>query len=226
MSRTLTLKRIEPVTPDTHHLWFEKPDDLDYTPGQAVDLALDRDDWREEKRPFTPVSLPGEDTLQFVIKSYPDHDGVTEQIGRMQPGDRILIDNPWGAISDEGPGWFIAGGAGVTPFVAILRQRLEQRGTLSGCTLIFSNETDKDIILRDTFESMPGLKTVFTVTGDADPSPGIETRRIDRAFLADHIDPAAGRFYVCGPEPMIEDVVKALMDLGVGDSRIVVEDLD
>lgn len=226
MTHTLTLRRIEPVTPDTHHLWFDRPESFDYVPGQAVDLALDRDGWREEKRPFTFVSLPGEEDLQFVIKSYPDHDGVTEQIGRMSPGDKVIVEDPWGAIQDEGPGLFIAGGAGVTPFIAVLRQRLAEQGTLEGCTLIFSNETEQDIILKKQFEAMTGLKTVFIVTGQDNPGPGIGARMIDKALLAEHVHPGSGKCYICGPVPMIADMEAALKDLGVGDERIVTEDLD
>lgn len=226
MSHRLTLNRIEPVTHDTHHLVFDRPEGFEFTPGQAVDLALDREGWREEARPFTFVSLPGEAGLEFVIKSYPEHDGVTEQISRMTPGDAVLIDEPWGAIRDEGAGTFIAGGAGVTPFVAVLRQRLQKEGTLEGCRLIFSNATEQDIILRDTFEGMTGLQTEFIVTDQPDPGPGVMAGRIDRGFLKDRVGQESGRFYVCGPEPMIEDVTGALKDLGVDDDRIVIEDLD
>lgn len=224
MTHTLTLRRIEPVTPDTHHLVFDRPEGFDFTPGQAVHLALDRDGWREEKRPFTFVNLPDAETLEFVIKSYPDHDGVTEQIGQLQPGDRVLVDDPWGAISDEGPGYFIAGGAGVTPFIAVLRKRLEEKGTLEGCTLIFTNQTEADIILREEFNDMKGLRTLYTVTDE--DAPGLLHRAIDRDFLARVIEPDHGHYYICGPEPMIADVTDALKGLGVAKERIVVEDLD
>lgn len=224
MSHVLTLKKIEPVTPDTHHLVFTRPEGFEFRPGQGVDLALDQEGWRDEKRPFTPVSLPDEPTLEFVIKSYPEHDGVTKRIGRMQAGDRVIIDSPWGAINDKGPGWFIAGGAGVTPFVAILRQRLADTGTLEGCTLIFSNETEKDIILREEFEDMDGLTCVFTVTDQ--PDAEVETRRIDKEFLSEHVSNEEGVCYVCGPDKMIDDVVAALRALGVPDGRIVTEDFD
>jgi len=224
MPHTVTLKKIEPVTHDTHHLVFNRPDGYQFEPGQATDFSLDKDGWRDEKRPFTFVNLPNSDTLEFVIKSYPDHDGVTEQIGQMEPGDKALIEDAWGAIHDEGKGTFIAGGAGVTPFIAILRHRLEKQGTLDGCKLIFSNETEADIILRNEFQSMSGLETVFTVTEQSDSS--VETHRIDKTFLKSHIMPSEGMYYVCGPEPMIDDVVEALKALGVDDDRIVTEDLD
>ncbi|MGI3170321.1 FAD-binding oxidoreductase [Pseudooceanicola sp. C21-150M6] len=224
MPHTLTLKKIAPVTPDTHHLWFDCPEGLSCRPGQAFDLALDRDGWRDEARPFTPVSLPGEEAMRFVIKSYPEHDGVTEQIARMKAGDRVILGAPWGALQDEGPGWFIAGGAGITPFIAILRQRLKRQGTLAGCTLLFSNSRAEDIILREELEQMEGLKTVFCVTEDGSPGKGIVPRRIDQQFLADHIEPETGTYYVCGPDAMIDDIQDALLTLGVAEDRIVRED--
>ncbi|MGB3627426.1 MAG: FAD-binding oxidoreductase [Henriciella sp.] len=222
MTHTLTLQSIDPVTPDVFRLRFDKPDRLGIEPGQAVDLALDREGWRTKQRPFTPTSLPSDDYLEFTIKSYPDHDGVTEQIAELQPGDNVLIEDPWGAIQDEGKGWFIAGGAGVTPFIAILRERLKEMGTLEGCELIFSNSTEADIIYRDEFEAMPGLKTFFTVTDETQAD--VPSGQIDKDILCDHVQPGAGKCYVCGPEPMIDDIVLALKEIGVAEDDIVVED--
>ncbi|MFZ5962021.1 FAD-binding oxidoreductase [Thalassococcus sp. BH17M4-6] len=224
MTHTLKLKSISPVTHDTHHLVLEKPEGFDFTPGQAVDFALDQDGWREEKRPFTFTSLPGDPDLEFVIKSYPDHDGVTEQIAKLQAGDTVLIDDPWGAIEDKGPGWFIAGGAGVTPFIAVLKKRLAEGGTLDGCTLIFANKTERDIILRDTFEGMSGLKTVFLVEDGG--GQGVQTGRIDKDVLGAHVTPGQGKCYICGPDPMIEAVQEDLEGLGVTKDDIVTEEFD
>ena len=224
MTQTLTLHAIEKVTPDVNRLTFTMPKGMRYRPGQAFDVALDKEGWRDEKRPFTPTSLPSEGKLEFTIKSYPDHDGVTEQIGKMQPGDRIIVDEPWGAISDEGAGWFIAGGAGVTPFIAIMRQRLADKGTLEGCELIFSNNTEADIIYREEFEGMPGLSTYFTVTDQKKAE--VHTGQIDKALLKDRIKPGKGKCYVCGPDAMIEEIVTALKDLDVPEDDIVIEQFD
>ena len=227
MAHHLTLTDVTPVTHDTFRLTLPKPDGFDFTAGQAVDLALDRDGWREEKRPFTFTSLPEDDHLEFVIKSYPDHDGVTEQIAKLKAGDGVILDDPWGAIEDKGAGWFLAGGAGVTPFIAILRKRLKETGDLSGCTLIFANKTERDIILRDEFESMKGLSCVFLVDGDeADPDAPVQKGRIDKSLLSQHVTPGKGKCYICGPEPMIEAVEDALKELGVAEGDIVTEEFD
>jgi predicted ferric reductase len=44
------------------------------------------------------------------------------KIRKLKHGDELIIRDVWGAIEYKGEGVFIAGGAGVTPFIAILRQ--------------------------------------------------------------------------------------------------------
>ena len=222
MTHTLTLQSIEPVTHDTYHLVFNKPDGYEYTPGQACDFALARDGWRDKQRPFTFTGLPTDPTLEFVIKSYPDHDGVTEQIAGLQMTDQVEIGDAWGAIEDQGPGTFIAGGAGVTPFISILKRRLQTHGTLEGCHLIFSNKTEKDIILRDTFTSMPGLTRDFIVTDD--PDSEFSGGQVDKAYLETVVKDSEGPFYICGPDKMVSQIADTLSALDVEDARIIKED--
>ncbi len=207
----LTLKQIEPVTRDTHHLVFDRPEGFEYSPGQGVELFLLKDGWEAKGRPFTPVTLSDDPTLEFVIKSYPDHHGVTEQIGKMKPGDEVEMKGPFGAISDKGPGVFIAGGAGITPMIAILHKRLHDHGTLVGSTLLFANKTEDDIIWRDRFEAMEGLTTAFVVD---EPGASVPQQRLDRDYLRQFVS-ADSRCYLCGPPPMMDAVRSALNDLGV-----------
>lgn len=221
MTHSVTILKTENVTHDTVRITVEKPQGYSYEPGQATDVALDRDGWRDEQRPFTFTSLADADHLEFTIKVYEDHDGVTEQIGTLKQGDTLLIDDAWGAIQYKGPGVFIAGGAGVTPFIAILRD-LERKGALKGQHLIFSNKTEKDIILRDEFEAMDGLDCLFTVT-DQDDSP-LAGGMIDRDFLKRNVSDFSQQFYVCGPPKMIESVTEDLRALGADPDSVVLED--
>jgi ferredoxin-NADP reductase len=217
----ITIRSIEPVTHDVRHYRCDKPDGYSFQPGQATEVRLDRDGWRDEARPFTFTSLPADEQLEFTIKSYPDHDGVTEQLGLAAAGDRLIIGDSWGAITDKGPGTFIAGGAGVTPFIAILRQRLAD-GALDGCHLIFSNLTERDIIMRSEFESMPGLRTTFLVTDE--PGSPLAADLLDKAALERLVDDVDQPFYVCGPPPMVEDLTEALESLGAAPDSVTFEE--
>lgn len=221
MPHTLTLEHIEPVTHDTFRLVFPRPDGFDYTPGQAVDLALDQDGWRDETRPFTMTSQPEDPMLEFVIKTYPDHDGVTRQVATLTPGAQAEISDPWGALADHGTGTFIAAGAGVTPFIAILRRRARAQ-TLVGCHLVFANKREADIILREEWDSQPALRTSYVVD---DPASDLPQGPLGADLLDDLIEDFSGRFYVCGPPAMEDATVQALSEHGVSAAQILREGL-
>nr|WP_255574034.1 FAD-binding oxidoreductase [Erythrobacter sp. SCSIO 43205] len=222
ISHSLTLKAIRPVTHNTQELTFDRPDGFTFAPGQATDFALDKDGWRDEKRPFTMASLPDAEKLQFVIKSYPDHDGVTEQIGQMEAGDGVIIEEPWGAIEDRGPGTILAAGAGITPFIAILRARLADKGTLDGYRLVFSNSCEKDIILRDELSSMKGLEVIFLVSEEK--VEGLHHGQIDGDFLDKIGLEPDSTFYMCGPPEFEDDIAALLKERGVDEGNIVREE--
>lgn len=220
MTHRVEILGTEMVTHNVKRFRVEKPRGYRFEPGQATDVAVDKEGWREEKHPFTFTALNDWDHLEFTIKLYPEHEGVTNELRKLETWDHLLIEDPWGTIQYKGKGAFIAGGAGVTPFIAILRQ-LEKEGTLAGHTLMFSNRAEKDIILKNEFELMSGLRTIFTLTGETHPN--LEQGRIDRAFLEKHIDDFSQHFYVCGPDAMVNDIKGHLDSLGAETESLVFE---
>ncbi|HET7411340.1 MAG TPA: flavodoxin reductase, partial [Pararhizobium sp.] len=112
------------------------------------------------------------------------------------------------------------GGAGVTPFIAILRN-LAARGESAGHRLIFANHTARDIILKEEFDGMAGLERLYVLSGATDPR--FEHGRIDKAFLKKHVADFSQHFYVCGPDEMVRDVNGALKELGADPDGLVFE---
>jgi len=202
---------IQPVTHNVKHFRVEKPAGYSFVPGQATEVAINRNGWRHERRPFTFTSLNEWKHLEFTIKIYSDHDGVTNQLGHLKPGDELLLHDVWGAIQYKGEGVFIAGGAGVTPFIAIFRQ-LQKDKTLGGNKLIFSNREYRDIILKDEFTAMLGKNFINTLTREK--VPGYDHRKIDEEYLRERVGDMNRQFYVCGPDAMVNDVKAILERLG------------
>ena len=222
MSSKVKIKAAEYVTHNVRRFDVEKPPGWAFEPGQATEVSIDKEGWRDEKRPFTFTSLPEWEDLQFTIKIYPDHGGVTEQLGKLEVGDTLLLEEPWGTIQYKGPGTFIAGGAGVTPFIAILRA-LERDGKLEGHSLLFSNNTERDIILREEFDAMDGLATTYVLSAEDEDKPGLVRGLIDKNFLKENISDFGQHFYVCGPDQMVNDINKALKELGAEPDALVFE---
>lgn len=211
---------VEPVTHNVRRFKVEKPIEYKYIPGQATEVAINKPQWEKERRPFTFTSLNEWDHLEFTIKIYADHDGVTNQLGQLKPGDEILLHDVWGAIHYKGAGVFIAGGAGVTPFIAILRQ-LQHDDELDGNTLLFSNKTHKDIILKDEFSAMLGSKFINTLTKEN--MPGYDYHAINEEYLRQKINNFDQQFYICGPDKMVKDVHEILKKLTGKDDLITIE---
>ncbi|MDB5542247.1 MAG: hypothetical protein JWQ89_3974 [Devosia sp.] len=214
MPQSVKILNIQPVTHNVRRYELEKPPGFRFEPGQATELSLDEDGWRDRKHPFTFTALNDWDHLEFTIKSYfhTGGDGVTERLFGYVPGQRLMLRDPWGTITYKGPGTFIAGGAGVTPFIAILRQ-LHHDSRLAGHRLIASHRKAEDIILRGEFEAMQGLECTWTLTDDPSAA-GVLHERIDVAFLKRHVGDMSQNFYLCGPDPMVADLKSALGSLG------------
>ena len=213
---------IADVTHNVRRYTLEKPKGFTFKPGQATDVSLDEEGWRDKKHPFTFTALSDAPHLEFTIKSYfaTGGDGVTERLYSYRPGQSLVIRDVWGTITYKGPGTFIAGGAGVTPFIAILRD-LHHNRKMEGHTLIASNRTEADIILRDEFESFRGLATIWTVTDD--PASKLLHDRIDAKFLKTHIRNLYQNIYLCGPDGMVKDLRGTLKELGANVENVTWE---
>jgi ferredoxin-NADP reductase len=207
----LKIMAIEPVTHNVKHFEVEKPQGYQFIPGQATEVAINKPKWKDERRPFTFTSLNDWDHLEFTIKIYSDHDGVTNQLGQLKAGDELLLHDVWGAIQYKGEGTFIAGGAGVTPFIAIFRQ-LQKEKKLGSNKLIFSNRTHKDIILKDEFTAMLGDNFINTLTQEE--MPGYDHHKIDEEYLQSKVSNFDQQFYICGPDAMVKEVQSILQKLG------------
>jgi len=213
---------IKHITPDVLQIVTEKPDNYTFTPGQATEVAINKPDWKDEKRPFTFTSLPVDDFLQFTIKTYPSHKGVTNELLQAKKDDELILHDVFGAIAYQGEGLFIAGGAGVTPFISIFRD-LQLKGEVRANKLIFANKTKDDIILAIEFEEMldENFINILSEERTADYAYG----QIDEDFLKANIAGFNQQFYVCGPPPMMDAIEKQLANLGVAKKAITVEEI-
>jgi hypothetical protein len=211
---------VKNVTHDVKRFLVEKPMGYTFVPGQATEIAINKPGWRDKRRPFTFTSLNDSPHLEFIIKGYPARKGVTAALHQLTRGDELLIHDVWGAISYKGKGVFIAGGAGITPFIAIFRQLYRER-RIGGNKLIFSNKTSNDIILRDEFEAMLGKDFINVLTNEE--APGIHHGRINKQYLQESIKDFKQPFYICGPEPFTEAIAAALIELGARVDEVVFE---
>lgn len=220
MGQVVKIISIKHLTHDVLQIIAHKPANLTYIPGQAVDISINKIGWEKELRAFTFTSLPTDEKIEFTIKTYPTHKGVTQQLLSLKTGDELVLHEVFGNIQYKGEGIFIAGGAGITPFIAIFKQ-LEEANKVGNNKLIFANKTKADIILEDHFNKMLGKNFINILSKEA--IEGYEHGFITSDLIKKSMDKHTKYFYICGPEPMMEAIEKLLLTLGIENEFIVME---
>lgn len=208
------------ITYDVKLFKVEKPEGYDFIPGQATVISINLPEWKEEIRPFSFTNLRDAKYLEFMVKIYKEHNGVTKMMGKVNAGDELIIHDVFGAIHYEKPGVFIAAGSGITPFISIFRD-LYSKNKIKGNRLIYVNKTREDIIMGPELFRL--LKKDFINVLTRENVIGYREKRIDRNYLIQNIIDFSQYFYVCGPDDFVKEITEILLDLGAEMGSLVFE---
>jgi len=219
---------IEELSRDISRLALKLVDagSLRYYPGQYLDIHIPGHD---EHRSFSMASPSAPDgSLEFVIKRYPGghFSGLLE--GSLAVGDKLELTGPYGTFtlraSSDRPLVFAAGGAGMAPILALLRQMAES-GNEREVRFYYGARTEGDLIcaaeLATLHEQLPAL-TFVPCLSDTWPAHWDEATT---GFVHDVVgrhedDLAACDVYLCGPPPMIDAALELLEARGVPSEQI------
>jgi len=211
--------KTELVTHNVKRFTVEKPAGFSFISGQATDVSINKPGLEDDLHPFTFTCLNGDDHLEFTIKIYKGHNGFTEKLLDVEAGDELILHEVFGAINYYGPGLFIAGGAGITPFISILRQ-LKQDGKLTDNMLLFANHTEQDVILKDELDEMLGQNHIDIISN---PSSGQQGKHIDRDLIKQFLTAKTEYCYICGPDEFVAIMKGYLLELGMPEDHIIIE---
>lgn len=215
MDKIVKILKIEQLAQNVKRFTIEKPTAYQFEIGNAAMLAVNQPKWANKKRPFTFTSLPEETTLEFIIKSYPEHNGVTKKLHELHPGDELVIEEPFTSLKYKGPGVFLAGGIGIAAFIAMFKQ-LSNEGKIKECQLLYSSRTKRDIILEDWLKTLfKGVKNGLILTLTREQDKNYLTGRIDRNLIKKYVKDFTKNFYVCGPPSFVSTINAIVADLKI-----------
>lgn len=193
---------------------------LEVVPGQYVFVAFHSGEhYRScnEYHPFTVSGVRGR-RLCLTIKALGDCTLEMQQLG---VGLSARVEGPFGAFFDRSgagtPQLWIAGGIGITPFLA----QLERLGPDVDLKMAYLFRRGEDALHMDELvnaaEQRPKME-LFTLVSATD---------LTRLWAwLDGIDLAQRDCYVCGPPPLLDAVLAQLAQRGVDASRVHFERFD
>jgi len=224
-----TVTGLTPETAAVVTITLDPPDWPGHQAGQHLDVRLTAEDGYVAERSYSIASAPGE-PLAITVERLEDGEVSPYLTEELRAGDQLELRGPIGGYfvwkpADASPLTLLAGGSGIVPLRAILRDRL-RTGSDVPARLLYSARTLPDVIYRDELgQHHDGVAVSYTLTRAQPPGWTGHTGRIDASLLADAAWPATAKplAYVCGPTSFVETAAAGLVGLGYPPDRVKTE---
>ena len=229
------LRDREEVAERTMAFRFEKPAGFKFTPGQFVDITLlnpPETDSEGNARGFSIASAPHEDFLMVATRL---RDTAFKRVlSRVPLETEVQVEGPFGNLrlhNDKARAAVIlTGGIGITPFRSILwhaaKQNLPHR-----IFLFYANRRQEDAPflgeLQELEKQNSNYKLITCMTEMEKSSRfwsgerGVISAQMLAKYLKEVVSPV---YYITGPPPMVKAMHTMLVDSGVDDDNIRIEE--
>ncbi len=229
----VVISKVEDVSPTARKFTFKPVEGFlpIFQAGQylVLDLHIGK---TITSRPYSICSAPyearGDKPIVAITVRKGREDGFASNYiyENLKEGDKMKIYLPLGhflyeELRDSKDIVAIGGGSGITPFVSMAKE--VQHGSLDiNLTILYGSVHEDDIILKKELESIkcPHVKIVNVISGD--PSYKGEKGFINRDIIKKYSSKDSS-YFVCGPLPMYQFIVKELEALKVPERRIRME---
>ncbi|MCF4165744.1 2Fe-2S iron-sulfur cluster binding domain-containing protein [Zavarzinia compransoris] len=209
---------IRPLARDIKGIWLDASAiDFEFQAGQYVQLRIPG---VQGERAFSLANAPGGDRLELHVRRVPGGKGTEYLHDVLKVGDRLSVSGPYGRFyvreSSSLPMIFIAGGSGLSSPKSMVEDLLA-RGFEQKITLLHGVRQRQDLYYDDLFRRLAETHANFTyvpVLSDAQPEDRWtgETGFVHEAAVRLFDGMFRGhKAYLCGPPPMIEAGIRALM---------------
>jgi ferredoxin-NADP reductase len=229
--QTATVHSLVDETASVRTISLSVPDWAGHQAGQHMDVRLTAEDGYRAERSYSIASAPGE-PVAITVERLDDGEVSPYLTEELRVGDEIELRGPIGgyfvwepSMSGAGPLLLLAGGSGVVPLRAMLRQRARVDSSVP-VRLLYSARSWAEVIYRSELARLgDGVQVIYTLTREQPTGWTGYARRADQAMIAEVAWPVAQAplAYVCGPTNFVEAVASDLVALGYPPSRVKTE---
>jgi ferredoxin-NADP reductase len=200
--------------------------------GQHVDVRLTAEDGYSTVRSYSIASATQRNRLELTVEEIGDGEVSPYLVETASIGDRLEVRGPIG-------GWFvwrptqlepiqlIAGGSGIVPLMAMIRNRTAA-GSRAPFRLLYSVREPAAVLYAHELARSGGddaVRVTYAYTRAVPSGWPERPRRVDAAKMNDVTWPALAlpTCYVCGPTTFVETVADLLIAAGHPAERIRTE---
>jgi ferredoxin-NADP reductase len=223
-----TVVEIRQETPTVKSLLLDVPDWTTHLAGQHVDVRLTAEDGYQAQRSYSIASPPESKYLILTVERLEDGEVSPYLTDDLRVGDRIELRGPIGGYfvwspcdrkTEGSPLFLVAGGSGIVPLMAMIRDRANSHSRVPA-RLLYSSHSYDDVIYREELDRISAgdssLRVIHTLTRRQPQDWKSYERRIDQAMLAETAWQPAEKpiAFTSGPTALVEAVANHLLELG------------
>jgi len=235
----LSIKEIIKETADAVSILFNVPDELKpyytFVAGQYVTLKVTLDG-QEIRRAYSICSSPKSGELRIAVKAIKTGFFSKFANEKLAIGNVIEVGTPEGKFTFEPKverqknyASFVAG-SGITPVFSILKNVLEEEPN-STFVLVYGNKSEKDTIFHNQLHDLQlqyvgrlFVQYVYSQsTADNTLFGRIDKSAVNFVLKNKHAEMEFSKFFLCGPEEMINLVSDTLKENYISDTDIKYE---
>jgi ferredoxin/flavodoxin---NADP+ reductase len=204
------LSNIE-IAPSVYILSFTR--DFTFKAGQVIGLGLSQHD---DPRLYSIASGENEDTISILYNIKPGGQ-LTPNLAHLTPGDQLWITPPFGNYEGSPePGWWIAAGTGIAPFMSMLRS-----GLSANKTLLHGGRTPESFYFSEELKTILGNRYIRCCSRHEGPE--LFRGRVTHYLEQQESLPTNQKYYLCGSAEMVVECREILLRKGISYNQIVAE---
>ncbi len=219
------------IAPGVRHFVFEAPqlERLEFVPGQFVSLT-DSVGSKAITRAYSIASAPDDGNRFELCLNRVDDGAFSPHLFDLAVGDVVNMQPPLGTFTLRQPlrdSLLVATGTGIAPFRSMLKAVLKPDSP--SFTLLFGVRYESHLMYSQEFEEMARQFSQFQFWPTLTQPDSDWTGRAGRvqAHLAEAIDAQRDiDIYLCGLQPMVDDVRQILKSMGFDRKQIRYEKYD
>lgn len=201
---------------DVYTFLFEKGKDLTWKAGQHGLFRITHQKIKNPIRPFSVASAPTEDVVKITIGINDDPSDFKKAMLELEQGMTVSMSGPVGGfyLKENSPSLLIAGGIGITPFRAMLKQiEAEGNGVENPIHLLYM-DSKKSFIYKDELDQIANNHSISITYLDSRNDLHKEIGK----FTASYKD--NGKYFIAGPKSMVDSISTYLQNNNVSKRNI------
>ncbi|KAK6198622.1 NADH-cytochrome b-5 reductase [Scheffersomyces amazonensis] len=181
-------------------------------------------DGKDEVRYYSPISNQFDAGFFDILVKHYEKGKVTKRLAQLHEGQTVKFRGPFGKLNYESNVakhlGLIAGGSGITPILQVITKIITTPEDNTKITLLFANETEKDILLKNEIDEIakkyPDFEVHYTLTYPPKSDWNGETGYVSKEMITKYMPQVSleNRIYICGPPNMKISVRQQAEELG------------